>query len=87
MNYLPERFRTADERIAAMAKRDAALKVSDTMVRFGLPEEYDPSTIVCERQSCPCCGIEQEVVGAWDQPAHFVDPSRIYLLACGCEAM
>lgn len=86
-NYLPDHFRDADARNVRLARLHAAQRIADTTVPFKVPEEYDPTTMTCETHACPARGTTQVVVGAWDQPAHFVDPSRIYLLGCGCEAM
>lgn len=49
--------------------------------------EFEPTKLTCEVYSCPVHGTKQTVLGVWDQPAHFVDPSTIYLLACGHEVL
>jgi hypothetical protein len=62
-------------------------RAANTTVPFRLPGEYDPQYLTCERQGCRFVQTRQRVVGVWDQPAHFVDPSTIFLLRCGHEVM
>lgn len=49
--------------------------------------ETDPAKLTCETTSCPYHGRKVDVIGVWDQPPTFVDPSTLYLLWCGCEAL